>query len=116
MVEERHLVDFTPFVARFRTYKRDLSDANKIALMSTGMESLRDSVHMKGLIERSFDFERDIALVKSEIFDQPDRMDVVFNYIDLFPVTLQRLMKHTISMLHICTHSLDTMTKKQVLI
>ena len=45
--------------------------------MSTGMESLRDSVYMKGLIERLFDFERDIALVESEIFDQPDRMDVV---------------------------------------
>ena len=99
MVEEGHLVDFTPFVARFRTYKRDLSDTNKFVLMSTGMESLRDSVYMKGLIERLFDFERDIALVESEIFDQPERMDVVFNYIDLsfqlLPATSDEASAHT---------------------
>ena len=81
--DECEFPDFTPFVARVCTYKRDLSDTNKNALMSTGMESLRGSVYTKGLIERLFDFERDITLVESEIFDRPDRMEVVFKYIDL---------------------------------
>ena len=67
-----------------------LEEANKVALMTNVMESLRDSVYMKGLIERMFDYKRDLALVESEIFGQPDRMDVGFNYIDLtfqlFPI------------------------------
>ena len=71
---------------------------------------------MKGLIERLFDYERVVALVESEIFSQPDRMDVVFNYIDLsFQLFPTSSIKHTESMLNIFTHSGDTMTKKQVL-
>ena len=30
-----------------------------------------------------FDYERDLALVETEIFAQSNRMEVVFNYIDL---------------------------------
>ena len=56
---------------------------NKVDMMTNGMESWRDNAYMKGLIERLFDYERDVALVESEIFSQPDRMDVVFNYIDV---------------------------------
>ena len=51
--------------------------------MTEGMESLRDSVFMADLIEKMFDYERDIGLVESEIFDRADRMEVVFNYINL---------------------------------
>ena len=76
--EECEFPDFTPFLARFRTYKRDLSETNKIVLMSDGMESLRDNALMKG--------ERDLARVETEIFGQPDRMELVFNYIDLLPI------------------------------
>ena len=78
VVEEGDLIDFTPFVAKFRTYKKDLSEADKFALMTDGMENLRDSVYIKGLIYGMFNYERDIALVESEIFDWPDPMDVVF--------------------------------------
>ena len=81
--EESELPDFTPFMARFRSYKKDLSDVNKMTLMTEGMESLRDSVFMADLIEKMFDYEQDTGLVESEIFDQPDRMEVVFNYINL---------------------------------
>ena len=38
---------------------------------------------MKGLIERMFEYETDVALVETEIFAQPTRMEVVFNCIDL---------------------------------
>ena len=87
MFEESELPDFTPFMARFRSYKKDLSDVNKMTLMTEGMESLRDSVFMADLIEKMFDYERDIGLVESEIFDRPDRMEVVFNYMDFtFPI------------------------------
>ena len=46
-LEECEFPYFTPIVARFCTYKRDLSEANKDALMSNGMESLRDSAYME---------------------------------------------------------------------
>ena len=80
--EESELPDFTPFMARFRSYKKDLSDINKMTLLTEGMESLRGSDFMADLIEKMFDYERDIGLVESEIFDRPDRMEVVFNDID----------------------------------
>ena len=80
--------------------------------MSTGMESLRDSVYMKGLIERLFDFERDIALVESEIFDQPDRMDVVFIDIDLsfqlLPATSDEAYTKQAKYLHTLLRYFDT--------
>ena len=65
VLDECEFPDFTPFVARFRTYKRDLLEANKVALMSNGMQILRDNVYMKGLIEGMFDYERDVALVET---------------------------------------------------
>ena len=37
--EESELPDFTPFVARFRSYKKDVSEVNKRTLMNEGMES-----------------------------------------------------------------------------
>ena len=70
VLEECEFPDFTPFVARFCTYKSDLSETDKVALMSDGIESLRDNTFMKGLIERMFDYERDLALVETEIFAQ----------------------------------------------
>ena len=51
--------------------------------MTSGIESLRDNVYIQGLIERMFDYDQEITQVESEIFNRPDRMDVVFNYIDL---------------------------------
>ena len=83
VLEECEFSDFTPFVARFCTCKRNLSETNEVDLMTNGMESLRDNAYMKalGLIERLFDYERDLALVESEIFGIPDRMELVFNYI-----------------------------------
>ena len=85
MFEESELPDFIPFMARFRSYKKDLSEViiNKKTLMTEAMESLRESNFMADLIEKMFDYERDIGLVESEIFDRPDRMEVVFNYINL---------------------------------
>ena len=51
--------------------------------MTSGIESLRDNVYIQGLIERMFDYDQEITQVESEIFNRPDQMDVVFNYIDL---------------------------------
>ena len=76
--------DFTPFVAKFRSYRRELSETDKVAFMSIEMEKLRDNALMKGLILRMFDYERDRALLETEIFNFPDRMELLFNYIDLF--------------------------------
>ena len=39
--EEGELPDFTPFMARFRSYKKDLSEVNKMTLMNEGMESFK---------------------------------------------------------------------------
>ena len=43
MLEELEFPDFSPFMARFRKYKKDLSETAKDALVSDGMESLRNN-------------------------------------------------------------------------
>ena len=60
VLDELEFPDFSPFMARFRKYKRDLSDTAKVAFMSGGMEMLRYNELMKGLIERMFDFDREV--------------------------------------------------------
>ena len=49
--------DFIPFMAKFRSYRRELSDTDKVAFMSNEMEKLRDNTLIKGLIQRMFDYE-----------------------------------------------------------
>ena len=71
--------DFIPFMAKFFTDKRDLLDINKMVLMSNGMEKLRDNVLMEGLILRMFDYEKDRAMLETEIFNKPDRMELLLN-------------------------------------
>ena len=47
VLEEMEFPDFSPFMARFRKYKKDLSDTAKVAFMSDRMESLRNYELMK---------------------------------------------------------------------
>ena len=75
--------DFIPFMAKFRSYRRELSDTDKVAYMPNEMDKLSDNTLMKGLIQRMFDYERDRALLETEIFNFPDRMELLFNYINL---------------------------------
>ena len=51
--------------------------------MSIEMEKLRDNALMKGLILRMFDYASDRALLETEFFNFPDRMELLFNDIDL---------------------------------
>ena len=70
-------------MAKLRKYKRDLSDAAKVAFMSDGMKTLRNNERMQGLIDRMFNDERGVAEKEREIFSQPIRMELTFNYINL---------------------------------
>ena len=83
MIEELNFPDFSAFMASFRKYKKDLSDTAKVALMTDGMEMLRNNELMKGLIERMFDYDREVDKIERAIFSQPLRMELTFNYIDL---------------------------------
>ena len=102
--------DFSHFVAKFCSYRRELSDTDKVAFMSNEMEKLRDNALMKGLILRIFDYERDRALLETEIFNFPDRMELLFNYIDLS----FQLFPTSEDMLNIFILSGCIMTKSQV--
>ena len=86
VLEECEFPDFTPFVARFRIYKRDLSETNKVVFMSYGMESLKGSVYMKGLVERMCNYERDLALVETEFWPTRSNGCGIQLYRSLFPI------------------------------
>ena len=43
VLEECEFPDFSPFMAKFCKYKRDLSDTTKVAFMSDGTETLRNN-------------------------------------------------------------------------
>ena len=87
VLEECEFPYFSPFMANFRKHKKDVSDAAKVAFLSAdGMETLRNNELMQGLIERMFDFEREVAEMEREIFSQPIRVELTFKYIDVFPI------------------------------
>ena len=70
-------------MARFRKYKKDLTETAKVALMSDGMEMLRNNEFMKELIERMFDYDCEVDEMEREIFSQPLRTKLTLNYIDV---------------------------------
>ena len=70
-------------MARFCKYKKDLSDTAKVAFMSDEMEMLKNNELMKGFIESMFDYDREVDEMEREIFSQPLRTELTFNYIDL---------------------------------
>ena len=104
MLEELEFPDFAPFMARFCKYKKGSIRHGKSCFMSDGMEMLRNNELMKGLIERMFDYDREVDEMEREIFSRPLRMKVTFNYIDLsfqlFPTSSDESFKIIAKYLH----------------
>ena len=96
-IEDIEFPDFHPFMGYFCKYKKQLSEVANIALMTNGIESLRNNEHVRGLIKRMFDYDLEVEELEREIFSIPDRMEITFNYIDLsfqlFPVSSDEVFK-----------------------
>ena len=96
-IEDIEFPDFPPFMGQYRKYKNDLSEMAKIALMTNGMESLRNHELMRGLIKRMFDYDLEVEEIERKIYSNPARMKLTFNYIDLsfqlFPLSSDETFK-----------------------
>ena len=56
----------------------------KQALMKKGMEQCKSHELMPDLIRSMFNYELEMEIMQGEVLSMPDRMPLVFNYMDLF--------------------------------
>ena len=71
-------------MASYRTYKKDLSEPVKNTMIANGMEICKSHELMPELIKRMFDFKLEVEVMERDVFSIPERMPLVFNYMDLF--------------------------------
>ena len=97
VVDEIEFPDFSPFMANYRKYKKDMSDTAKIAFMTNGMESIRNNELMRVFIDKMFEYDMEVDELERNIFSIPARMEITFKYIDLsfqlFPLSSDETFK-----------------------
>ena len=71
-------------MATFRKQKSDLSVTDKKAWLESGNEECKASELMPFVIQQMFDFETEESILEKEVFSIPEKMALVFNYMDLF--------------------------------
>ena len=71
-------------MASFRQYKKDLTVEAKQSIMTKGMEQCKSHELMPSLIKSMFNYDLEMEIMQGEILSIPDRMPLVFNYMDLF--------------------------------
>ena len=90
-------------MASYRTYKKDLSASMKTARIANGMDTCKTHLLMPGLIKRMFDFDLEVEILERDVFSSPERMPLVFNYMDLFfqiyPVTSDETFKKAVRLM-----------------
>ena len=71
-------------MAIFRKQKSDLSVEDKKAWLESGIEDCKANELMPFIIQQMFDFDMEESILEKEIFSIPERMALVFNYMDSF--------------------------------
>ena len=78
------LQDFPPFMAIFCKQKSEISVEDKKAWLESGIEECKANELMPFIIQQMFDFDIEESILEKEIFSIPEKMTLVFNYMDLF--------------------------------
>ena len=82
--EDTTFQDFPPFMATFRKPKNDIAASDKKAWLESGYEECKASELMPSIIEQMFDFEIEESKLEQEVISIPEKMALVFNYMDSF--------------------------------
>ena len=82
--EDTTIQDFPPFMATFRKPKSDIAASDKKAWLESGYEECKASELMPSIIEQMFDFEIEESKLEQEVISIPEKMALVFNYMDSF--------------------------------
>jgi len=82
--DEATLTNFPPFMATFRKQKSNLSVEDNKAWLESGIEQCKANELLLFIIHEIFDFEKEESILAKDIFAVPEKMALVFNYMDLF--------------------------------
>ena len=82
--EETVLNDFPPFMANFRKPKINITAEDKKDWLESRMEQCKTNELLQFIIHEVFDFEKDESIIAREIFAVPEKMAIMFDYMDLF--------------------------------
>ena len=82
--EDTVLQNFPPFMAIFHKQKSKISVEDKKVWLESGIEECKANELMPFIIQQMFDFDIEESILEKEIFSIPEKMALVFNYMDLF--------------------------------
>jgi hypothetical protein len=82
--DEITLHNFPPFMATFRKPKSNLTVDDKKAWLESGIEECKANELLPFIIQQMFDFDIDESILAKDIFAIPEKMALVFNYMDSF--------------------------------
>ena len=82
--DEITLHNFPPFMATFRKQKSNLTVDDKKAWLESGIEECKANELLPFIIQQMFDFDIDESILAKDIFAIPEKMALVFNYMDSF--------------------------------
>ena len=109
--EDTTIQDFPPFMATFRNPKSDIAATDKKAWLESKIEECKASELMPFIIEQMFDFEREESKLEVEVFSIPEKMALVFNYMDSFfqiqPISTEESFKKAAKMMNVLRRYYD---------
>ena len=82
--DEATLDNFPPFMATFRKQKSNLTVDDKKAWLESGIEECKANELLPFIIQQMFDFDIDESILAKDILAVPEKMALVFNYMDSF--------------------------------
>ena len=92
-------------MATFRKPKSDIAATDKKAWLDSGNEEYKASELMPFIIEHMFDFEIEESKLEIEVFSIPEKMALVFNYMDSFfqiqPISTEESFKKAAKMMNV---------------
>ena len=92
--------DYEPFVAKFRKYKPEMTQVEKESILTRGLINLRINPHMRDIMVKMFDYDLEVSDLEAEIFLVKEKIETVFNFIDVSFQLLDGPFEKTVALLN----------------
>ena len=80
---EKHFVDFSPFLASFGKYKKGMNSREQCVFMNEQLQKIRYNGVMVRMISLVFNYELDKVNLEQNMFKVEERVTLLFNFINL---------------------------------
>ena len=96
-VTDLQLPDFEPFYASYRRYRRELSPKELKQLINNGLINIRENPLIIEIIRKMLDFDLEVGEIERDVFNVKDKLELIFNFIDISFQSMEGPMDITIA-------------------